>query len=184
MAPGDKKHFIPLESNPALFTELIRALGMSRRLAFHDVLTLSPDDAELLAFVPRPALALVLVVPAPAGYALRLEEEEREKDVGARDSGGGGDGDGDVVFFRQTIGNACGLFATLHAVCNGEARGFMGEYLNWCSYFFSLFRFSFGAVYHLLLFSLPLGYSCCLVMSCVLSCHELIYSILSRHRGF
>ncbi|KAI1115452.1 ubiquitin C-terminal hydrolase L3 [Nemania sp. NC0429] len=124
MAPGDKKHFIPLESNPALFTELIHALGMSRRLAFHDVLTLSassPDDAALLAFVPRPALALVVVVPAPAGYAARLQAEEQEE----RERGREGDGDDDVVFFRQTIGNACGLYATLHAVCNGEARGFM-----------------------------------------------------------
>ncbi|KAI0407958.1 ubiquitin C-terminal hydrolase L3 [Xylaria palmicola] len=117
-----KKFFIPLESDPALFTELIHTLGMSRRLAFHDVLTLSPsgDGAALLACVPRPALALILVVPAPDGYAARIREEE--KDLAMHD--GKGDEE-DVMFYHQTIGNACGLYATLYAVSNGGARGFV-----------------------------------------------------------
>jgi ubiquitin carboxyl-terminal hydrolase L3 len=118
----DKKHFIPLESDPELFTELIHRLGMSKRLAFHDVLTLSPSDGELLAFVPRPALALILVIPAPEGYTVRLGEEE--KDVAAHDKTGDEE---DVVFYYQTIGHACGLYATLHAVSNGDARGLVGE---------------------------------------------------------
>ncbi|KAI0972822.1 ubiquitin C-terminal hydrolase L3 [Xylaria arbuscula] len=117
---ADKKHFIPLESNPELFTELIYTLGMSKRLAFHDLLTLSPSDEELLALVPRPALALVVVVPAPDGYAMRIAEEEKELPL--HDSKGDEE---DVMFYRQTIGNACGLYATLHAVSNGEARGFV-----------------------------------------------------------
>ncbi len=121
MAAG-KKYFIPLESNPELFTELIHTLGMSKRLAFHDLLTLSPSDEDLLSFVPRPALALVLVIPAPEGYTARLREEE--KDVPPH--GKKGDEE-DVVFYHQTIGNACGLYATLHAVSNGEARAFVGE---------------------------------------------------------
>ncbi|KAI0420398.1 ubiquitin C-terminal hydrolase L3 [Xylaria grammica] len=122
MAAG-KKYFIPLESNPALFTELIHDLGMSRRLAFHDLLTLSASgaDADLLGFVPRPALALVVVVPAPDGYADRLAKEE-EKDIPAHDKCGD---DEDVMFYYQTIGNACGLYATLHAVSNGGARAFV-----------------------------------------------------------
>ncbi|KAI3328100.1 ubiquitin C-terminal hydrolase L3 [Xylariaceae sp. AK1471] len=120
MAPNDKKHFIPLESNPELFTELIHRLGMSKRLAFHDVLTLSPSDKELLAFVPRPALALIFVIPAPDGYTVRLREEE--KDVMAHDKKGDEE---DAMFYRQTIGNACGLYAILHAVSNGDARGFI-----------------------------------------------------------
>ncbi|KAI3338340.1 ubiquitin C-terminal hydrolase L3 [Ustulina deusta] len=119
MAAG-KKYFIPLESNPELFTELIHTLGMSKRLAFHDLLTLSPSDEDLLSFVPRPALALVLVIPAPEGYTARLREEE--KDVPPH--GKKGDEE-DVVFYHQTIGNACGLYATLHAVSNGEARAFV-----------------------------------------------------------
>ncbi|KAI0188090.1 ubiquitin C-terminal hydrolase L3 [Astrocystis sublimbata] len=123
---SSKKHFIPLESDPALFTELIHTLGMSPRLAFHDLLTLSPpddnDDAGLLASVPRPALALILVIPAPNGYSARLRDEEAAAEVPVHDKSGD---DEDAVFYCQTIGNACGLFAILHAVSNGEARGFV-----------------------------------------------------------
>lgn len=32
-----------------------------------------------------------------------------------------------MVWFKQTIGNACGLIALLHAVCNGPAREFIEE---------------------------------------------------------
>ncbi|KAI0862534.1 ubiquitin C-terminal hydrolase L3 [Xylaria cubensis] len=119
MAAG-KKHFIPLESDPVLFTELIHTLGVSSRLAFHDLLTLSPSDAELLVSVPRPALALILAIPAPDGYTVRLAEEE--KDVPVHDAKGDEE---DAVFYEQTIGNACGSFATLHALSNGDARGFL-----------------------------------------------------------
>ncbi|KAI1281733.1 ubiquitin C-terminal hydrolase L3 [Xylaria sp. FL0933] len=115
-----KKYFIPLESNPELFTELIHKLGMSKRLVFHDLLTLSPADEDLLSFVPRPVLALVLVIPAPDGYAARIREEEKE--VPLHDKTGDEE---DAMFFHQTIGNACGLYATLHAVSNGEARSFI-----------------------------------------------------------
>ncbi|KAI0806553.1 ubiquitin C-terminal hydrolase L3 [Xylaria sp. FL0064] len=115
-----KKYFIPLESNPELFTELIHKLGMSKRLVFHDLLTLSPDDEDLLSFVPRPVLALVLVIPAPDGYAARIREEEKEVPLHNKTSD-----EEDVMFYHQTIGNACGLYATLHAVSNGEARSFI-----------------------------------------------------------
>ncbi|KAJ4985161.1 ubiquitin carboxyl-terminal hydrolase, family 1, partial [Stagonosporopsis vannaccii] len=109
------KHFIPLESNPEVFTELIHGLGVRPSLSFQDVLSL--DDAELLGFLPRPVHALILVFPTSEAYERRAEAEDAE----AKDYVGGGDGE-DVVFFRQTINNACGLYAILHAVCNGQAR--------------------------------------------------------------
>ncbi|KAI1354374.1 ubiquitin C-terminal hydrolase L3 [Xylaria sp. FL0043] len=115
-----RKYFIPLESNPELFTEVIHKLGMSKRLVFHDLLTLSPSDKDLLSFVPRPVLALILVIPAPDGYAARIREEEKE--VPLHDKAGDEE---DVMFYHQTIGNACGLYAALHAVSNGEARSFI-----------------------------------------------------------
>jgi ubiquitin carboxyl-terminal hydrolase L3 len=31
-----------------------------------------------------------------------------------------------VVWFRQTIGNSCGLMALLHAATNGAARDYIG----------------------------------------------------------
>ncbi|KAF1846086.1 ubiquitin carboxyl-terminal hydrolase, family 1 [Cucurbitaria berberidis CBS 394.84] len=108
------KHFIPLESNPEVFTELIHKLGLSKSLSFHDVLSL--DDPELLAFLPRPVYALILVFPTTAAYEERIDQEEAE----LLDYQGSGV-DEDVVFFKQTINNACGLYAILHAVCNGDA---------------------------------------------------------------
>ncbi|KAI0156469.1 Coproporphyrinogen III oxidase [Xylariaceae sp. FL1272] len=116
--PTMKKHFIPLESNPELFTELIHRLGVSKNLAFFDLLTLSASDTDLLSFIPRPAHALILVIPAPEGYAKELDEVV-EKDIPLHDKSGDEE---DAVFYRQTIGNACGLFAILHAVSNGDTR--------------------------------------------------------------
>ncbi|KAL1798927.1 hypothetical protein ACET3X_002964 [Alternaria dauci] len=106
------KHFIPLESNPEVFTELAHKLGLSTSLGFQDVLSI--DDPELLGFVPRPALALILVFPTTEKYEKRVQDEDAKLEEFHSS--------GDVVFFKQTINNACGLYAILHAICNGEAR--------------------------------------------------------------
>jgi len=113
------KHFIPLESNPIVFTELAHKLGLSTSLVFEDVLSL--DDPELLGFLPRPAFALILVFPTTDDYEKRVQDEDAKVEE-FRTSGGAGD----LVFFKQTINNACGLYAILHAVCNGEARQKIG----------------------------------------------------------
>ena len=115
-----KKHFIPLESNPELFTELIHRLGLSSAIGFHDVFSI--DDPELLAFIPRPALALVLVFPTTPTYEEHAKAEEKlEEDYatsGAQE---------EVMWFKQTINNACGLYGILHAVSNGNGREFVGK---------------------------------------------------------
>ncbi|KAL8365971.1 hypothetical protein RB595_004650 [Gaeumannomyces hyphopodioides] len=105
--------YIPLESNPEVFTSLARRLGLSAGLAFHDVLSLTEPD--LLALVPRPARALVLAFPAPDdNYERRVKDQQDGPPAYDR----AGDAE-DVVWFRQTIYNACGLYALLHAVANG-----------------------------------------------------------------
>lgn len=114
-----RKHYIPLESNPALFTQLIHQLGLSTSIAFQDVLSI--DDTDLLAFIPRPALALILVFPTSDAY-----EKQKAKDEDPREPYEGcGDGE-HVMWFKQTINNACGLYGILHAVSNGEARNYIG----------------------------------------------------------
>jgi ubiquitin carboxyl-terminal hydrolase L3 len=114
-----RKHFIPLESNPEVFTKLIHKLGVSDSLEFQDVLSL--DDSELLAFLPRPAYALVLVFPTTEAYHQRVEIEDSERQLETDNKAGG-----DTLFFKQTINNACGLYGILHAVCNGEASTKLG----------------------------------------------------------
>ncbi|OAL45903.1 ubiquitin C-terminal hydrolase L3 [Pyrenochaeta sp. DS3sAY3a] len=109
------KHFIPLESNPEVFTELIHKLGVADTLCFQDVFSL--DDPDLLALVPRPVYALILVFPTSPAYEDKVEKE----DEGLEEYQHTGN-DEEIVFFKQTINNACGLYAILHAVCNGDAR--------------------------------------------------------------
>ncbi|KAL1868754.1 hypothetical protein VTK73DRAFT_3506 [Phialemonium thermophilum] len=110
--------FIPLEANPELMTKLLRRLGLSPALQVHDVYSL--EDPDMLAFVPRPALALLLVFPVSAVY----ESHRLAEDATTPEYSGRGEGE-PVIWFRQTIRNACGLMGLLHAVSNGPARGFI-----------------------------------------------------------
>ncbi len=96
-------------------THLVRQLGLSPTLAFHDVYSLT--EASLLSFLPRPALALLLVFPVTDTY----EKFRQQEDSSREEYGGSGVGE-EVVWFKQTIRNACGLIGLLHAVCNGGAR--------------------------------------------------------------
>jgi len=112
-----RKCFIPLESNPEVFTELTHLLGVSS-LAFADVFSL--DDPDLLMMVPRPVLALILLFPT--GEASPNFEHDKAKDEAARPVYSGSGEKEDVIWFKQTIYNACGLYGILHALTNGEAR--------------------------------------------------------------
>ncbi|KAL2153193.1 hypothetical protein VTH82DRAFT_4348 [Thermothelomyces myriococcoides] len=119
----DSLAFVPLEANPELMTHLLHELGLSPSLAVHDVYSLT--EPELLGFIPRPAHALLLVFPVSAAYeAHRLAEDatitttttSRDKQEAEEEQ------EQPVIWFRQTIRNACGLIGLLHAAANGEAR--------------------------------------------------------------
>ncbi|KAI5201663.1 cysteine proteinase [Aureobasidium subglaciale] len=112
------KVFVPLENNPDVMSSLLHKLGLSSQLAFHDVFSI--DEPELLAFVPRPASALLLVFPISDTY----ESFRRSEDHDKPEYEGCGP-DEEVVWYKQTIGNACGLIGVLHAVSNGAARDFI-----------------------------------------------------------
>lgn len=99
-------------------TSLLQKLGLSDSLAFHDVFSI--DDPDLLAFVPRPAYALLLVFPVSDTY----EKFRAQEDSSKSEYEGSGD-DEEVVWYKQTIGNACGLIGLLHGVSNGKARAFI-----------------------------------------------------------
>lgn len=96
-------------------TTLLHNLGLSRHLQFHDVFSI--DDPDLLAFVPRPAYALLLVFPVSANY----EKFRHEEDASLPSYDASGDGE-PVIWYKQTIGNACGLIGLLHSVSNGAAK--------------------------------------------------------------
>lgn len=69
-------------------------------------------DPELLAFVPRPVAAIIFLYPITEISEQHRHEEEakltkREQDISPN-----------VMFFKQTISNACGTIALLHSVAN------------------------------------------------------------------
>lgn len=116
-SPQDySKHFIPLESDPELFTELIHSLGASKSLSFQDVYSI--EDAELLSLVPTPVLALVLILPTTLSYEEHIALEDAD--------GSAYDHEDKVIWLRQTINNACGFYAILHAIANSAARDMIG----------------------------------------------------------
>ncbi|EGD89169.1 hypothetical protein H112_02775 [Trichophyton rubrum D6] len=97
-----RKHFIPLESDPSIFTDLMHKLGVSTSYAFLDVWSLE-DTID----IPRPVLALLLILPSCPEYEKSLVTH---KDCDASNK--------EVIWMKQTINNACGLYGILHAVCN------------------------------------------------------------------
>ncbi|KZZ96109.1 Peptidase C12, ubiquitin carboxyl-terminal hydrolase 1 [Moelleriella libera RCEF 2490] len=112
--------FIPLEANPELMTKLIHKLGVSPALALHDVYSLT--DPDMLSFIPRPALALLLVFPITAVY-----ESSRMAEDNTIDEYRGTGSQEPVVWWKQTIRNACGMMGLLHAVSNGPARNLIEQ---------------------------------------------------------
>lgn len=100
-------------------SSLVHKLGLSRALSFYDVFSI--DDPDLLAFVPRPAGALLLVFPVTKSYEAFRAEEDKDRDVY-----NGKGPEEPVIWYKQTIRNACGLIGLLHAVSNGSSKNFIG----------------------------------------------------------
>ncbi|CRG90590.1 scavenger mRNA-decapping enzyme DcpS [Talaromyces islandicus] len=113
--PHTQKAFVPLENNPEVMSHLVHQLGLPPAFGFSDVFSI--DDPDLLAFVPRPANALLLVFPVSEAY----EASRVAEDAPLTEYDGSGP-DEPVMWFKQTIRNACGLIGLLHAVSNGEVR--------------------------------------------------------------
>lgn len=97
---------VPLESNPEVFTKFARNLGLSETWSFLDIYSLTDDD--LLAFVPRPIKAIIMLFPLNKV----LEGLKNSDEIDSQDS---------PIWFKQTIKNACGLYALLHSLSNNTS---------------------------------------------------------------
>ena len=106
-----------IENNPVVFSKLSTALGVEPTLEFHDIYSI--DDPDLLSYIPRPVYAVLFTCP---GHVYKRARDVENAEMA--EYGGAGDEE-PVVWFRQTIGNACGLIAWLHGVSNGEAKKFI-----------------------------------------------------------
>lgn len=97
---------------------LKKRLGLSDELEFYDVYSL--DEPELLAHIPRPAYALLVIIPLTAAWF----DERKAEDTNKEEYNGYGENE-PVIWFKQTIGNACGSIGLLHSVINGPASKFI-----------------------------------------------------------
>lgn len=109
-----KKLFTMLENNPVVMNHLAKALGMDDTLSFYDIYSLT--DPDLLAFIPRPVYALLVIIPLTPTWDDARTSEDKDKGEYA----GKGE-DEPVIWFTQTIGNACGSIGLVHSLLNGEA---------------------------------------------------------------
>ncbi|KAJ4360301.1 uncharacterized protein N0V89_000862 [Didymosphaeria variabile] len=108
------KLFAVLENNPQVMNHFAYALGLDKSLSFYDIYSL--DDPDLLAFIPRPALALLVIIPLTPTWNEARTAEDRDKPEYA------GKGEEEpVIWFTQTIGNACGSIGLTHALLNSDA---------------------------------------------------------------
>ncbi|KAK7737448.1 hypothetical protein SLS53_006521 [Cytospora paraplurivora] len=93
---------------------LSKRLGLSDDVQFYDVYAL--DEPELLAHIPRPAHALLVTIPLTKVW----DDERKTEDAAKQEYAGFGAGE-PVIWFKQTIGNACGSIGLLHSAINGPA---------------------------------------------------------------
>lgn len=105
---------IRIENNPEVMNQLATSLGLSPAAAFYDVYSL--DEPSLLALIPRPAYALLVTIPmTPTWKQLRQQEAD---EMGEYHGSGPSE---PVIWFKQTIAEACGSIGLIHCVTNGRA---------------------------------------------------------------
>ncbi|KAL4756678.1 ubiquitin carboxyl-terminal hydrolase [Aspergillus foveolatus] len=107
-----------LENNPDVMNQLATKLGLSSELQFYDVYSL--DEPEQLAHIPRPAFALPVVIPLTPAWDETRKAEDADKEPYT-----GSGPDEPVIWFKQTIGHACGSIGLLHSLINGPAVDFI-----------------------------------------------------------
>ncbi|CEP61286.1 ubiquitin-specific protease YUH1 LALA0_S02e10968g [Lachancea lanzarotensis] len=108
-----QRSVVPLESNPEIFTSFAHSLGLSSNYAFHDIYSLT--DPDLMAFLPRPMKAIILLFPLNSFFeAAKDDSGDQTAVLDPRDS----TIKQNPVWLKQTVRNACGLYALLHSLSN------------------------------------------------------------------
>lgn len=106
--------WVPIECNPDVFNTLAYSIGVPKTVEFTDVWSL---DKEMLAFVPRPVYAIILVFPITKNYEQKRITMDAQKPADYYNAISGTNNE-QILWFKQTIGNACGTMALIHAVAN------------------------------------------------------------------
>lgn len=116
MSEKKKIRFQPLESNPESINQYLVKLGVDSSTGVSDILGFTDD---LLAFVLRPVRAVIFLYPydhpnIESDFSL-LQESDEERAQKDRELGK------DLYVIEQTIGNACGTIALIHALANNRS---------------------------------------------------------------
>jgi len=113
MSELTSSRWIPIESNPDVLNQWANAAGLvASQAQFHDVYGL---DDTLLSMVPQPVKAVILLFPVT-----RMSEEKRREEDTRIANEGQHPVDPTVFWVKQTIQNACGTIALLHALVNSD----------------------------------------------------------------
>ncbi|KEG13409.1 ubiquitin carboxyl-terminal hydrolase [Trypanosoma grayi] len=113
------KEWFPLESNPDVLNGYLKKFGLlNPKVQFCDVFSL---ESELFAMVPRPIRAMILLHPITRegelyDKMLAMNQTTEAKEFMEKN---------EFFFSKQTIGNACGTMAILHALLNN--LDYLGE---------------------------------------------------------
>jgi ubiquitin carboxyl-terminal hydrolase L3 len=106
--------WLPLESNPEILTEYATSLGLEPGYAFQDVLAFEDWAIEM---VPGPVKAAVFLYPVKLEMQDAAVSSEEQSDSRCHLSATEVQVNG-TFFTKQTVGNACGTIALLHALGN------------------------------------------------------------------
>jgi len=99
--------WIPLESNPDVLTKYIQKLGVTCG-ELVDVFSFDEDVLDCIANVK----AVILLFPCtPESY-------ERRKEIAGENEADKPETLPEMFYMKQTVGNACGTIAVMHALCN------------------------------------------------------------------
>ncbi|GAV56200.1 hypothetical protein ZYGR_0BA01060 [Zygosaccharomyces rouxii] len=104
---GEEPSVVPLESNPEVFSDFAHGLGLDKSYGFVDIYSLT--DPDLMAFTPGPVVALILLFPLNDFFETSKDDAPANKESPY-----------EPVWFRQSIKNACGLYALLHSLSNNS----------------------------------------------------------------
>lgn len=103
-----ERSVVPLESNPEVFSAFAHGLGLDESYAFVDIYSLT--DPDLMAFTPKPVKALILLFPLNGFFEASKSDVQGSAPTSIADD--------NPVWFRQSVKNACGLYALLHSLGN------------------------------------------------------------------
>ncbi|KAI7853579.1 peptidase C12, ubiquitin carboxyl-terminal hydrolase [Circinella umbellata] len=104
-----KQMWIRLESNPDVWNKMIHENGVDQEWNFHDIYGF--DEPSM---IPKSTTAIIFLYPVN-DISKQFRQEEKEKLISQ-----GQDISDSVTYFKQTIGNACGMMALIHALANNK----------------------------------------------------------------